>query len=172
MALQVSAGSTLGALALRTGAIVCDHGWLRLLGAGTEDLPGLAEANGLSSERQDPPSALTVAYDVLGGRFAIDGGELSGTPGEVCYFGPDTLEWTPIGGGHTAFVHWVLEGGTAEFYTELRWADWEKESVALSLGQGISRWARASNAAASPQVAHSHSARFRSPHRATLGLCR
>src|SRR3954466_2697501 len=119
-ALQVTARSTLGALALHTGGIVCDHGWLGLLGAGTTELPGLAAANELLAGDPGPPPSLTVAYDVLGGKFAIDGGALAGTPGEVCYFGPDTLSWTPIGGGHTSFVHWVLEGGTVEFYADLR----------------------------------------------------
>jgi hypothetical protein len=27
-----------------------------------------------------------------------------GAIGEVCYFGSDSLEWTSIGGGHTAFA--------------------------------------------------------------------
>jgi hypothetical protein len=137
-ALQVTAGSTLGALALHTGGVVCDHGWLRLLGAGADGLPSLAVANALPSGDHGPPPSLTIAYDVLGGRFAIDGGALANVPGEVCYFGPDTLGWTPIGGGHTAFVRWVLDGGTAGFYADLRWPGWEQESSAAGLGQGIS----------------------------------
>src|SRR6185312_17269325 len=46
-ALQVTAGSTLGALAVHTGGIKVDHGWLRILGGGGSDLPDLAAANGL-----------------------------------------------------------------------------------------------------------------------------
>ncbi len=107
-----------------------------MLGAGAPGLPSLAAANDCPRPTVPPPS-VTVAYDVLGGRFAIDGGALAGTPGEVCYFGPDTLSWTPIGGGHSAFVHWVLDGGLTEFYADLRWAGWERESAALGLDQGI-----------------------------------
>ena len=45
--LQVSAASGLGALALNCGGLVVDHGWLRVLGGGTTDLPDLAQVNGL-----------------------------------------------------------------------------------------------------------------------------
>ena len=37
--LQVTAGSTLGALALNSGGLLLDHGWLRILGGGTSELP-------------------------------------------------------------------------------------------------------------------------------------
>src|SRR4051812_45051753 len=54
VALQVTAGSTLGALALHTGGIKVDHGWLRVLGGPSEDLPDLATGNNLPS----PPRAV------------------------------------------------------------------------------------------------------------------
>ena len=47
--LQVSTRSRLGALALHTGGLLVDDGWLRVLGGGSErGLPSLAEVN-------DPP---------------------------------------------------------------------------------------------------------------------
>jgi Protein of unknown function DUF2625 len=54
--LQVTAGSTLGALALNCGGLLLDHGWLRILGGGTSELPDLATANGLGapSSEQEP----------------------------------------------------------------------------------------------------------------------
>jgi hypothetical protein len=63
--LQVTAASTLGALASSCGALVLDHGWLRILGAGTEGLEDLATANGLGDpgHRPVPPGHLVVAYD-------------------------------------------------------------------------------------------------------------
>jgi hypothetical protein len=54
---------------------------------------------------------LEVAWDVMGGRFAINGGGLDAEVGEVCYWGPDSLDWTGIGGGHFGFVGWALGGG-------------------------------------------------------------
>lgn len=88
--LQVTARS-MGALALNSGG-------LRLLGGGSGELPDLAAANGLGPPgASGPPPWLTVGFDVLGGRFAVNGGGLPGQPGEVCYWGPDTLAWTPLG---------------------------------------------------------------------------
>jgi hypothetical protein len=138
-ALQVTAASTLGALAVHTGGMKVDHGWLRILGGGGSDLPDLATANGLSvppSARTQPPM-LVVGYDVLGGRFALNGGALGGDPGEVNYWGPDTLEWQPIGASHSGWLEWFLSGGLAEFYASLRWPGWEAEVAATTGQQGI-----------------------------------
>lgn len=107
--LGVSERSTMGALASHTGGLLIDHGWLRDHGGGSGSLAGIAEVNDLDG---GAPPFLVVAEDVLGGRFAIDGGGLGIAIGEVCYFGPDTLAWTGIGGGYSAFVGWVLSGGS------------------------------------------------------------
>ncbi|GAB0105215.1 hypothetical protein JMUB6875_41930 [Nocardia sp. JMUB6875] len=86
------------------------------------------------------PGALIVAVDVLGGRFAVNGGALVGELGEVCYFGPDTLRWEPIGGGYSAFIVWAIGSGLGEFYTEMRWPGWDEEVRRLSLDQGLSTY--------------------------------
>jgi Protein of unknown function DUF2625 len=136
--LQVSAASTLGALVLHCGGLLIDRGWLRMLGSGCTGLPDLATANGLHDpESASAPGVLTVAYDVLGGRFAINGGDLPAATGEVVYWGPDTLDWTPIGGGHSAFVPWALGGGLADFYQHLRWPGWQDEVSTLTPDFGI-----------------------------------
>ena len=139
-ALQVTAGSTLGALAHNCGGLLIDHGWLRILGGGTDQLPSLASANGLGdpSAAPGPPPFLIVAFDVLGGRFAIDGGGLGVAPGEVCYWGPDTLEWESLGIGHTAFVNAFLQGAATEFYASWRWPGWEAELGSIGTDQGLS----------------------------------
>ena len=121
--LQVSIASTLGAMAFHCGGILIDHGWVRLLGAGSDRFVSLAAANGLTDPlaTAGPPSSLLVGFDILGGRFAIDGGGLGLAPGEVCYWAPDTLAWESLGMGHTAFVHSFLQGATTEFYAPWRW---------------------------------------------------
>ncbi|HEX5542498.1 MAG TPA: DUF2625 family protein [Micromonospora sp.] len=136
-ALQVSTSSFLGALVGECGALVVDHGWLRILGAGADGLPGVHEVNLLAG---GPPPLLEVAWDAIGGRFAINGGGLDASPGEVCYWGPDTLDWTPIGAGHSAFVAWALSGAMADFYTSLRWPGWERETEVLSPAEGLCLW--------------------------------
>lgn len=137
--LQVSTGSTLGALAVHCGGLLVDNGWLRILGSGSGELPDLASANSLPPAAQgSPPPHLVVAYDVLGGVFAVDGGGLGVAPGEVCYCGPDTLVWDTMGVGHSAFVHGALSGALGDFFSTLRWPHWEHEVAALQPWQGLS----------------------------------
>ncbi len=95
-------------------------------------------ALGDPDDRSAPPGHLVVGYDVLGGVFAINHDDLPAQAGEVCYWGPDTLEWTPLGVRHTEFIEWLLNGGVADFYQEFRWPGWEAEVSALSLEEGIS----------------------------------
>lgn len=137
--LQVTARSTLGALALNTGGLLIDHGCLRIL-----DSPG--EASG-------PPPLMTVAFDVLRGHFAIDGGGLGVEPGQVCYWAPDTLEWSSLGFGHSIFVEWALtEEGPASFYEDLRWEGWRDEVKGVAPSQGIAVYPPLFSAEAYPLV--------------------
>jgi hypothetical protein len=135
--LQVTARSGLGALALETGGLLVDHGWLRVLGGG-ERLLNLATANGLETPPEEPPAQLLVAFDVLGGKYAVNGGGLPGSPGEVCYFAPDELAWGPMEMGHLDFLLWSLTERIEQFNAHLRWPGWEAEVAALRLDQGIS----------------------------------
>lgn len=135
--LQVTARSTLGALALHTGGVVIDHGWLRLLGGGGSGLIDLATANESELAGASGEGFMLIAFDVVGGRFAINGGGLDGSPGEVNYWGPGTLDWAPLGAGHSEFVHWSLSDGVASFYAGLRWAGWEAEVEAVGLDEGL-----------------------------------
>jgi len=134
-ALQVTAGSYLGALAGECGGLLVDNGWLRVLAAGTPVLPGLHQATSIAGA---PSPWLEVAWDVMGGRFAINGGGLDAEAGEVCYWGPDTLDWSGTSGGHSRFVAWALGGGLTGFYESLRWDGWEREVADLGPDQGMS----------------------------------
>lgn len=141
-ALQVTAASALGALALNCGGLLIDGGWLRVLGGGFKALPSIAEASGVRdpAATQGPSPYLIVALDVLGGRFAIDGGGLGINPGRVCYWAPDSLSWEDTGLGHGAFVHAFLSGAATDFYKDLRWPGFADEVAALALDQGLSLW--------------------------------
>ncbi|NLT30361.1 MAG: DUF2625 family protein [Propionibacterium sp.] len=69
--LQVTARSFLGAMALQTGGIVADHGWFRLYGGGSRDLPDLATVNGLGdpATTSTSPGAMLIGHDAVGGRL-------------------------------------------------------------------------------------------------------
>jgi hypothetical protein len=135
--LQVTTGSALGALALFTGWLVVDHGWLRVLGGGPPPM-NLALANDLETPAEQPPGRLLVAFDVLGGQFAINGGDLPGGPGELCYYAPDELAWCPMGMGHGAFIAWAMTERLDQFNKHLRWPAWEAEVEVLDVDQGLS----------------------------------
>jgi hypothetical protein len=134
-AIQVTVGSVLGAIAYETGGLLVDHGWVRHLGSGhprlTRSVASWNAGRTIRAPDQSPPFFL-VADDVLGGFFAINGGAFATEPGDVCYLGPDTLEWQSLGVPHSHFVSWLLEGDLAEFYQGNRWDGWQAEVGALS----------------------------------------
>ncbi|SOD73467.1 uncharacterized protein DUF2625 [Jatrophihabitans sp. GAS493] len=133
---QVTARSALGALTSECGALRIDHGWLRILGAGADGLPSVRSLTDLIAVHGE--RFLVVAIDVLGGYFAVNGGDLPGAREEVAYWGPDTLTWTPLELGHGAFVGAMLGGAVSEFYGAMRWRGWEQEVAALPLAYGLS----------------------------------
>lgn len=127
-ALQVTTGSTLGAIVYNTGGLLIDNGWVRIHGAGSKKLPAVGA---------DSPGCVVVGHDVIGGRFALNGGALGGEPGEVNYWAPDKLEWDALGLGYTDFVHAFLGGATTSFYELFRWENWAADVAPLDLDQGI-----------------------------------
>lgn len=135
--LQVTTRSVLGAFAYEFGGLVVDHGWLRLLGGGHEALPSLSEAVAMGDPTRatTAPDYVVLGWDVVGGVFALDGGGLKGTRGNVCYFAPDTLQWEDLELGHAAFVQWVLGGGLDVFSGDLRWEGWTHEVADVPLDE-------------------------------------
>lgn len=149
--LQVTARSFLGAVALHSGGILVDGGWVRVYGgAGTGapgGLPGLATVNGFPPAPDPawspPTGGLVLAHDVLGGVFALNGHDPAaagrpGDPAEMVYFAPDLLAWEPLGVGHGDWLSWLLAGDAlAEFYSALRWPGWPDAVAGLPLSHGM-----------------------------------
>jgi len=141
LALQVTTRSPMGALAYETGGILVDHGWLRILGAGSPKLPrSLASWNGLPGpiERHRLPGAILIADDAAGGFFALNGGGLPGQPGTVLYYAPDTLRWEPLELGYSDWLNWAFKGDLARFNASTRWSGWEAEVGALAGDRAVS----------------------------------
>ncbi|MFJ7218956.1 DUF2625 family protein [Amycolatopsis sp. NPDC098790] len=127
--LGITTTSWLGAVVGHTGGLLVDHGWLRVLGSGTEALPDILD-------RAEPGSGtLPVAYDVLGGVY-VWAVNPAGRP-TIHYFGPDLLEWQDLEQGYADWLHAVLAGSLDRFYENLRWPGWENEVGAVTANQGI-----------------------------------
>ncbi len=124
--------SFLGALVAHTGGVIVDHGWLRLLGGPGSGLPSVVDANARSS------GLCVVAFDVLGGVFALDGGALGAGDGSVHYFAPDSLEWEDLEIPHSRFLAAMLSDAIGQFYEPFRWNGWREEVAALALDRGMS----------------------------------
>ncbi|WP_143267681.1 DUF2625 family protein [Amycolatopsis alba] len=118
--LGITTGSWLGAVIGHTGGLLVDHGWLRVLGCGTETMPA---------------ASLTVAYDVLGGVYDWTVNP-AGRP-TIHYFGPDALAWEDLELGYAEWLHAVLAGSLDRFYETLRWPGWQAEVGAVAADRGI-----------------------------------
>jgi hypothetical protein len=138
--LQVTTRTYLGAMVWHCGFIAIDDNWLRLLGAGNADIPAPHEQTFPGDGSIPRFTGIAVAFDVLGGVFAIHGSGLQFERGTVLYWAPDTLSWTALGVGHSGFVAAAVSGQLAAFYEGLRWPGWEAECRALNEGQGLSAY--------------------------------
>ena len=136
--LQVTERSVLGAMARRCGGLFVDHRWLRILGGGPDPMLNLAAVNDLTEIPATPPGRIVVATDVVGGTFAINGGDFPGQVGEVHYFAPDELTWLPMGMGHGEFVDWGMSASLMTLSVHLRWPGWEAEVGPLGAADAIS----------------------------------
>lgn len=144
--LGVSERALVHAMAIEVGAVLVDHGWVRVLGGGSsESRADLASWNGLGDApvMTMTPGLFVVAHDVLGGVFAMDGGALgSASPGEMHYFAPDSLRWEPLGAPYSSWLRWLLTDGedVAAFYAEARWPGWEDEVRPATIDDAIHTW--------------------------------
>ncbi len=136
---QVTTRSPMGALVYETGGLWVDHGWIRVLGSGCEQLPrGLPDWNRTCLRGGDgPPPLLLVADDIVGGFFAINGGAFDSPLGAVMYRAPDTLGWEQITTSYTDFLFLCFSGDLERFYRDARWSAWAADAEALRGDQGI-----------------------------------
>lgn len=132
--LQMTTLSTPGAVTLNCGGILADHGWLKLFGGGTADMPALVDfISGVEVGR----GAALCGVDVLGGVFAINWGAFPGEHHILWYWAPDTLDWEVCGEWKHIDLLWAaLTGQMDEFYADLRWPGWQDDVAALAADEG------------------------------------
>jgi hypothetical protein len=141
LAVQVTTRSMLGTIAFKTGGLLIDAGWVRILGSGGTPMEGdLALWNGLGAAAWRPtvPGLFIVGYDALGGFFALNGGALGKNVGGAFYFAPDSLEWEDLERGYADLVHFLITGDLQRFYANYRWPGWERDVASLHADQGFS----------------------------------
>ncbi|GLL07538.1 hypothetical protein GCM10017581_092920 [Dactylosporangium matsuzakiense] len=109
----------------RSGGLVLDHGWLRMLGSG-HDEPRLAS---LSQVNATVAGGMIVAQDVLGGQFAWMPDAASHPT--IWNFAPDTLRWENCEQGYGAWLAAMLGGAMSGFYESLRWPGWADEAGSI-----------------------------------------
>jgi hypothetical protein len=127
---QVATCSPLGAVIYETGGLLVDHGWVRVLGSGSARLPrAIHEWNiGRTSRGTGAaPGFYLIADDAAGGFFALNGGALGETLGDVYYHAPDSLAWEPMGMFYSAFLRWLFSPNLGEWSADLRWSGWREE---------------------------------------------
>ncbi|WP_204015434.1 DUF2625 family protein, partial [Micromonospora andamanensis] len=129
--LQVTTRSWLGAVVHRSGGLVLDYGWLRVLGSGNDEvhLASLGEIN------DNVAGGVIVAQDVLGGQFAWMP-DSSGKP-TIWYLAPDTVRWEDCEQGYGDWLAAMIGGAVTGFYESLRWQGWVEEVRACRLDEAI-----------------------------------
>jgi hypothetical protein len=79
-----------------------------------------------------------VAYDAIGGFFALNGGAWEGLPGQAHYFPPDTYDREPLETGYSGLLEFAFSAALDGFYADRRWPGWESEVGALGPDEAIS----------------------------------
>ncbi|MFB2579542.1 DUF2625 domain-containing protein [Acinetobacter sp. c2-A9] len=135
LAIQVTTRSTLGAIIYETGGILVNHGWLRILGSGSERLNRRLDT---WNQQIQSDGFLLIADDVLGGYFAINSGAFEGSLGDVFYFAPDTMAWESLDIGYSDFIYWVFCGEIDQFYAGFYWTNWQHDIANLKTDEVFS----------------------------------
>lgn len=127
---QVTTRSIMGAIVYRTGGILIDNGWIRILGSGSDKmqrtLPDWNKGKAFK-EFGDPPAFILVADDAAGGYFAINYGNFGSGIDSVYYLSPDNLRWEPIGMDYEDFIWFCFTGNLKKFYFGIRWSTWQQD---------------------------------------------
>jgi hypothetical protein len=131
-ALQVTTRSPLGAVAFHLGGLLVDHGWLRVLGAGCEQLTRALDLWNTVDASRRCEDGLLIADDVLGGFFAW-----FREPQTVHYLAPDSLQWENSGLGYSEWLSWCLTERLEQYYAPFRWPGWALEVEALPASSAL-----------------------------------
>ncbi|MBL0738231.1 DUF2625 domain-containing protein [Flavobacterium sp. GN10] len=131
---QVTTSSPMGAIVYKTGGILIDNGWIRILGSGSQKLNrSLPDWNKGKSFKEfgEAPSFFLIADDALGGFYLLNGGALGTDLGKVYYFAPDNLEYEQLDITYSEFLEFCFNNDLDKYYAGNRWENWKKDLTAL-----------------------------------------
>lgn len=132
--MQVSLRSALGCVVYKTGGILIDDGWIRILGSGSTRMQrSITNWNkGKTLFTGERPGCLLIADDAIGGFFLLNEGALGKDTGRIYYLSPDNLEYEPLDLSYSDFLIFCCSGKVADFYGDYRWRTWNKDVAQLS----------------------------------------
>lgn len=131
---QITTASPMGAIVYKTGGILIDNGWIRILGSGSAKLNrSLPDWNKGKTFKEfgEAPSFLLIADDALGGFYLLNGGGLGTDLGKMYYFAPDNLEYEPLDITYSQFLEFCFNNDLDKYYLGSRWENWTKEVASL-----------------------------------------
>lgn len=138
---QVTTRSPMGAIVYRTGGLLIDNGWIRILGSGNaklnRTLPDWNKRRAFTEFGETPPFLL-IADDAIGGFYLLNGGALGKDIGKIYYFSPDNLEYEPLNLTYTGFLQFCFDSDLEQFYKTTRWKNWQEEVTQLDGNQVFS----------------------------------
>ncbi|KAF2517020.1 DUF2625 domain-containing protein [Flavobacterium foetidum] len=130
---QAPASTALGAVVYKTGGILVDNGWIRILGSGSPKLNrSLPEWNkGKATKTGEKAAFLLVADDALGGFYLLNYGGLGKDIDKMYYFSPDNLQYEPLEISYAEFLLFCFNNDLDKYYEGSRWEGWKTEILKL-----------------------------------------
>ena len=133
--------SSLAAVIWRTGGMLVDNGWIRVLGSGSLQLNrSVFDWNKDKLQpKKDSITYLIVADDVVGGVFALRESENAKMEDAIVYyFGANNLTWYSLHINYITFIQFCFHGNMDRFYGDFRWEGWQTEVRSINSNQTIS----------------------------------
>lgn len=127
--LGINDDSLMGVIVSHTSGIVIDN-WIRVIGQQHKERKGIFEYNKQKNSLTE--GMLLVAYDIVGGIFAVNLNRFKENELSVWYFAPDTLEWECLDLTYPQFITWLINGDTDTFYKNMRWHSWKNDCLNVS----------------------------------------
>lgn len=127
--LGINDDSLMGVIVSYTSGIAIDN-WIRVIGQQHKERKGIFAYNKQKNSLTE--GMLLVAYDIVGGIFAVNLNRFKENELSVWYFAPDTLEWECLDLTYPQFITWLINGDTDTFYKNMRWHSWKTDCLNVS----------------------------------------